>query len=85
MDLKELKALLKLLRQNGVLTYKSTTLELNLAPESHLLPVEKVVEVQEVEVDPDDPYRHFPVGELTAEQLMYYSAGGDPASDPENN
>jgi hypothetical protein len=32
--------------------------------------------------DLNDPYRNFPTGELTPEQLMFYSAGGVPEDDP---
>ena len=30
----------------------------------------------------DNPWADFPDGELTPEQLMFYSAGGKPEEDP---
>lgn len=80
-DLKELRALLKLLRQNGVLTYKSSELDLTLSPDSHLLSKQK--ETQIVEVDPNNPWAQFPTGELSPEQLAFYSAGGMPGEEDE--
>lgn len=78
---KELRSLLKLLRENGVLTYKSSDLELSFAPDSHLLKKSKEAVVQE---DNGDTWSQFPTGTLTPEQLMFYSSGGDPKDDPEN-
>lgn len=75
MDLKELKALLKVLRQNGILHYKSGEVDITLSPDSHLLPKEEMV------VAPEEV--GFPQGILSDEQLAYYSAGGLPSEDPE--
>ena len=33
---------------------------------------------------PTDPYANFPQGDLTPEQLMFYSSGGMPDDDPDN-
>lgn len=32
--------------------------------------------------DPENPLANFPTGELTMEQLTYYSSGGMPENDP---
>ena len=62
MDNKALKVLLKILRENGVLHYKTQELELQIAPEGMLLP--------QPEYKDDPP-------ELTPEQLMYGAVMGD--------
>jgi hypothetical protein len=81
MNNKELKALLKLLRSNGVLTYKTADLDLSFSSESHLLAPKE--QAQMVEVDSDDPWAQFPTGDLTPEQLMFYSSGGVPGEEPD--
>jgi hypothetical protein len=82
MDMKQLKTLIKVLRENGVTSYKTSEIELQLLPE----PEKKSTEVYEqTQVNSDNPYASFPDGQLTPSQLMYYSAGGDPDFDPENN
>jgi hypothetical protein len=75
MDTKELKNLLKIMRSNGVLSYKTPELELHLAPEFLIVPEE----VRQAQEDAG-----FPQDTLTNEQLMFYSSGGDPQDDPEN-
>ncbi len=60
---KELKALLKVLRENGVLFYKTSELELKLSSEASLV-VKDEQEQSDTINTPD---------ELTDEQLMYYS------------
>jgi hypothetical protein len=83
MDTKSLKALLKVLRENGVSSYKTSDIELQLIPEALLPKTERIQE--QTEIHSDNPYADFPSGELSQSQLMYYSAGGDPSEDPENN
>ncbi len=78
-SLKDLEKLLKLLRKQGVVDFKMGDIDLKLGD----LPREPQ-SVQEEEVDPEDPYAHFPPGMLTPEQLMFYSSGGKPEDDPEN-
>ena len=73
-NLKDLEKLLKLCRKQGVTEIKLGSVELKLGD----IPVElKASEVN------DDPYKGFPDGELTPDQLMFYSAGGTPEDDPE--
>lgn len=81
MDTKQLKVLLKTLRDNGVLRFKTADIELELSPEG-LFP-EKRVEAQNEA--PESPLEGFPEGILTQEQLMFYSAGGLPENDPTIN
>jgi hypothetical protein len=81
-DLKELKAIVKIMRNEGVLSLKTADIDLQLSPEA-LFPVKKAVEAVSEEAAAD-PYADFPAGMLTPEQLAFYSAGGDPSDDPEN-
>lgn len=79
-NLKDLEKLLKLLRKQGVQDFKMGEIALKLGD----LPAEAgTAQVQEGEVL-DDPYANFPPGMLTPEQLAFYSAGGSPENDPEN-
>lgn len=78
-NLKELEKLLKLCRKQGVLEIKLGSVELKLGE----LPSEETLGSQAKDESlSKDPYAHFPEGELTPEQLMFYSAGGVPESDP---
>lgn len=78
-NLKDLEKLLKLCRKQGVtkLSMGDVTLELGEMPQQTN---ESIVE----EIDPANPYANFPQGDLTPEQLMFYSSGGDPLDDPDN-
>jgi hypothetical protein len=76
-SLKDLEKLLKLCRKQGVTEIKLGVVELKLGD----LPTEQTVSMDVS----DDPYKSFPQGELTPEQLMFYSAGGVPENDPELN
>lgn len=80
MDIKELKALFKLCRAQGV-----TELDLNgLKVKFGDLPMTpEQVDAQSYQ-DPVSKYANFPSGELTPDQLAFYSAGGLPDNDPEN-
>lgn len=71
------------MRDNGVQHLKSADLELTLAHEA-LLPTKTPISTHN-EVPSENPYAAFPDGELSPEQLMFYSSGGDPKDDPENN
>lgn len=77
--LKDLDALLKLCRKRGVTEIDLGTVKFTLGEVSPDLRSGPPAE----EHDPTDPYANFPVGELTPEQLMFYSAGGLPEDDPE--
>lgn len=86
MDIKSLKAVLKVLRDNGVSSFKTAELEITLSPEA-LLPKKASINTQDngmTEESPEDPWAAFPTGTLSPEQLAFYSAGGSPSDDPEN-
>lgn len=74
-NLKDLKALFKLCRAQGVTDIEMDGLKLKFGdmPQSPQMLDE---------LDPSEPYANFPQGELTQDQLAYYSAGGKPESDP---
>lgn len=63
MDLKELKDLLKVLREKGVLEFKSKDLELKLSDEAPQSKYKRRQEIEELEEQ-----------ELSEEELLYYSA-----------
>jgi len=75
-SLKELEKLLKLCRKQGVQKIKFDNVELELGDIPHEAGGSISNEI-------NDPYKGFPTGELTPEQLMFYSAGGIPENDPE--
>lgn len=83
MDLKQLKSLLKVLKDNGVTNYKTSEIELQLLPE--IKKEDSSSNQAQTEINSDNPYSNFPDGELSQEQLMFYSAGGLPENDPEND
>lgn len=76
-NLKELEKLLKLCRKQGVTEIKLGTIELKLGE----LPFDST-NVKNLAEEVGDKYQNFPDGELTPEQLMFYSAGGVPEDDP---
>jgi hypothetical protein len=77
--IKELKALLQLCRQQGVteISLGEVNFKLGELPEK---PNQNKQIAQSDEIG--DPYKNFPQGDLTPEQLMFYSAGGIPEEDP---
>lgn len=78
-SLKDLEKLLKVLRKQGVFEFEhnGTRLKLGDLPRDHVSTVEQFETEQ-------NPLAGFPDGMLTPEQLMFYSAGGSPEDDPEN-
>lgn len=79
-DLKDLKALFKLCRAQGIIDFKMNGLDIKFGD----LP-QGMSQSQEIQVDdPINRYAGFPQGELTPEQLAFYSSGGSPVDDPEN-
>jgi hypothetical protein len=80
-DLRDLKALFKLCRQQGVNSIKLNGVEINFGE----MPVlHGTIQEQQSSEDQTNPYANFPQGDLTPEQLMFYSAGGHPDDDPTN-
>lgn len=80
-DLKSLKALLKLCREQGVQEIELGAIKFKLGDIPH---VQAQSSERALTEEVQDPYSNFPVGELTPDQLMFYSAGGKPEDDPEN-
>jgi hypothetical protein len=79
-DIKELKALLKLCRSQGVTEITLGAVSFKLGD----LPEVQSVNQSHAQEEVKDPLAGFPDGILTPEQLMYYSSGGLPSEDPEN-
>jgi hypothetical protein len=78
-DLKDLKALFKLCRAQGITDFKMNGLDIKFGD----LP--QGLTQSEVQIDdPVNRYAGFPQGELSPEQLAFYSAGGLPSDDPAN-
>lgn len=75
-SLKDLERLLKLCRKQGVTEIKLGTVEFKLGDMPNEVSGSTTSDVA------DDPYKNFPTGILTPEQLMFYSSGGAPESDP---
>jgi hypothetical protein len=79
-DLKDLQKLFKLCRAQGITDFKMNGLEIKFGE----LPIQSTAYQASDVVDPVSPYANFPQGELTPEQLMFYSSGGRPDEDPMN-
>lgn len=79
-DLKDLQKLFKLCRVQGITDFKMNGLEIKFGD----LPTQSSNQYQEPTQDIITPYGNFPQGELTPEQLMFYSSGGKPEDDPNN-
>lgn len=79
-DLKDLGKVIDLCRKKGVSNITIGTLRLELGPEPEAKKASK--NSNEPEFDPTNPWANFPAGELTPEQLAFYSAGGIPENDP---
>jgi hypothetical protein len=80
-DLKDLKSLFKLCRAQGITQFKMNGIEISFGD----LPADQKASYNEETIqDPASPWANFPQGELTPEQLMFYSSGGKPDDDPAN-
>jgi hypothetical protein len=78
-DLKDLKALFKLCRAQGITDFKMNGIDIKFGD----LPQGQIPYQEPSVDDPVNRYAGFPQGELTASQLAFYSAGGRPDDDPE--
>ena len=79
-DIKDLQKLFKLCRAQGVTNFKFNGVEVIFGD----MPQVPHGTMQSDEISTDNPYANFPSGELTPEQLMFYSSGGKPDEDPFN-
>lgn len=77
-NLKELEKLFKLCRKQGITELDLGTIKFKVGD----LPYEAGKDAEQGEMPTENPYANFPDGELTPEQLAFYSAGGDPDEDP---
>lgn len=78
-SLKDLERLIKLCRKQGVakIDCQGISFELGEAPSTV-----RARQAQQEREMKEDPYKNFPSGELTPEQLIFYSSGGVPEDDP---
>jgi hypothetical protein len=77
-NIKDLEKLLKLCRRQGVQEINLGTVSFKLGE----LPIEVDKNAKNILDEVEDPYANFPAGELSPEQLAFYSSGGLPDDDP---
>lgn len=80
-DLKDLQKLLKLCRAQGITEIKLQGVEIKFGDMPQAV---GAIQGDIMGQNASSPYANFPDGELTPEQLMFYSSGGKPENDPEN-
>jgi hypothetical protein len=81
-DIKDLGKVLDLCRKKGVKVFQLGELKIELGDEP-IKQYQRASGAPDNELpDPADPWANFPAGELTPEQLTYYSAGGVPGKEP---
>lgn len=73
-DLKDLKALFKLCRAQGITQFKMNGVEVSFGD----LPSNQQTDQQETIQDPASPWANFPDRILTPDELTFYSSGGRP-------
>lgn len=76
-DLKDLQKLLKLCRAQGVtdITLGEVSIKLGDLPQDYS-------NTKDLNEEVKDKYANFPDGDLTPDQLAFYSSGGLPENDP---
>lgn len=77
-DIKDLQKLFKLCRAQGVTEFEMSGLKIKFGD----LPVQPGSTDIISQEDPVNRFSNFPQGELTPEQLIFYSSGGRPEDDP---
>lgn len=80
-DLKDLQKLFKLCRAQGITDFKMSGLEIKFGELPHAQGSTSMEDSAEI---PGNRFANFPQGELTPEQLLFYSSGGLPEDDPFN-
>ena len=75
-NLKDLERFFKLCRKQGIIKADLV----NQAFEFGELPIERAP--GSIQESVENPYSNFPMGELTPDQLAFYSSGGLPQDDP---
>jgi hypothetical protein len=81
-DLKDLAKVIDLCRKKGVSSITLGDMRLEFGNEPERRPSKSPIGDEIPAVDPSDPWANFPAGNLTPEQLTYYSAGGVPGQEP---
>lgn len=76
-DFKDLDKLFRVCRKHGIMEMDFQGIKFKLNEVNNDLKL-----VQDNLSESDNPYANFPDGELTPEQLMFYSSGGKPEEDP---
>lgn len=76
-DFKDLEKFLKVCRKQGVTEATCGSFSFKLGD----LPIETTSNAS-TDHNPVDPYANFPQGDLSPEQLAFYSSGGLPENDP---
>ena len=81
-DIKDLGKVIDLCRKKGVKTFQIGELKFELGEDPAPRRTFTSNETEKPEIDPNDPWAQFPAGELSNEQLAYYSSGGMPGKEP---
>jgi hypothetical protein len=82
-NLTDLSKVIDLCRKKGVSSITIGELKLEIREEAPQSGYKRRKEShEEIEADATNPYDNFPSGELSPEQLIYYSSGGTPEADP---
>lgn len=79
-NLKELEKLFKLCRKQGISKFSIGEISFDVGDLPQVSGKQEPLD----ETDDANPYANFPAGDLTQEQIMFYSAGGLPEDDPLN-
>lgn len=79
-DLKDLQKLFKICRAQGITDFKMNGIEIKFGD----LPANHITQSEDQTQIPSNRFANFPQGELSPEQLLFYSAGGLPEDDPMN-
>ena len=79
---KDLKALLKILRESGVTSFKTQEIEIVMGDAPTQVDNYTGPNLMAADDAQLDPYANFPNEFLTPEQLAYYAHGGKPDTDP---
>lgn len=81
-DVKDLGKVIDLCRKKGVKIFQIGELKFELGDVPEKQYIQSVQGSSDQIADPEDPWANFPAGELTGEQLAFYSSGGIPGKDP---
>ena len=80
-NITDLGKVIDLCRKKGVKTFQIGELKFELGEDPKPQRARQTQNTPD-EIDPTDPWAKFPAGELSPEQLTYYSSGGVPGQEP---